>query len=186
MRRARILGSAFVVMCFVSSCRRAGDPGASGTSVGAAPTNRVSHSAASELAPEGVVEGAAVETDAQKAVAVVRDYYRAIASHDYDRAYASWGSSGPPGQTRAKFIQGFADTASVNATTGTPSRIEGAAGSRYIEVPIAITSTAKSGTVQRFVGSYTLRRSVVDGASPQDRVWHLDHASIHQTHESGT
>jgi len=132
------------------------------------------------------VEGAAVETDAQKAVAVVRDYYRAIASHDYDRAYASWGSSGPPGQTRAKFIQGFADTASVNATTGTPSRIEGAAGSRYIEVPIAITSTAKSGTVQRFVGSYTLRRSVVDGASPQDRVWHLDHASIHQTHESGT
>jgi hypothetical protein len=42
----------------------------------------------------------------------------------------------------------------------------------------AITTT---GAKQRFEGSYTLRRSVVDGATPEQRAWRIYRASLHQT-----
>ena len=131
----------------------------------------------------GLVSGADSEpivNEAQKAAAVVDAYYRAIASHDYEGAFAYWGSSGPPGQSLEAFAGGFEDTAAVKVETGTPSRVEPAAGSRYIEVPVTVSATTKSGDTQRFEGTYTLRRSVVDGAPPQDRVWHLYRASIRQ------
>ncbi len=116
--------------------------------------------------------------DAQAAVAVVHDYYDAIASHDFERAYGYWGSSGPPGQTPERFAAGFNGTASVRVTTGTPSRVEPAAGSRYVDVPVTILSTTKTGEMQRFEGTYTLRRTVVDGAPASERNWHLYRASI--------
>ena len=47
---------------------------------------------------------------------IVRDDYKAIAAHDFERAYHSWGD-GPPGQTLAAFTAGFADTAAVEAAT---------------------------------------------------------------------
>jgi len=61
-----------------------------------------------------------------------------------------WGSTGPPGQTIETFADGFADTASVEATTGTTSRVEPAAGSRYVDAPVTIMSTLKDGRTQRF------------------------------------
>ena len=111
---------------------------------------------------------------------IVDAYYRAIDARDFERAYRFWGPSGPPGQTLQQFRDGFAGTASVHLETGTPSRIEPAAGSRYIDVPVTITAETTSGAHQRFEGSYTLRRSVVDGASPADREWHLYRASLHE------
>lgn len=116
--------------------------------------------------------------DGNDAVAVVKAYYDAINAHDYRRAFALWGRSGPP-QTFDEFEKGFADTASVSVTTGEPSRVEGAAGSRYIDVPVTITATKKSGERQTFTGTYTLRRTVVDGAPPSERRWHLNGANIH-------
>ena len=116
--------------------------------------------------------------DAQDAVEVIHEYYRAIAERDFDRAYRAWGSAGPPEQTRESFEAGFADTKSAEVRTGEPSRVEPAAGSRYVQVPVTIVSTTTSGAVQRFEGTYTLRRSVVDGAPPSDRTWHLHRASI--------
>lgn len=116
--------------------------------------------------------------DAQAAVAVIRDYYDAIASRDFARAYGAWGSSGPRGQSLHAFAAGFDDTKSVRATTGEPSQIGAAAGSRYIDLPVTIVATTAGGDTRRFEGTYTLRRAVVDGASPADRRWHIDHASI--------
>jgi hypothetical protein len=116
--------------------------------------------------------------DAQAAVTIVHDYYRAISAHDFERAYHYWDGDGPPGQTLAAFTAGFADTASVEATTEKPSRIEPAMGSRYIEVPTAIAATTKDGHTRQFVGTYTLRRTVVDGAPASARTWHLYRASM--------
>jgi hypothetical protein len=116
--------------------------------------------------------------DASGAVAVLHRYYDAISAHDFQRAYSCWGSSGPPGQTPEQFASGFAATATVKVDTGEPSRIGAAAGSRYVEVPVTITATTKSGVKQRFGGTYTLRRTVVDGAPASDRAWHLYRGAI--------
>lgn len=123
---------------------------------------------------------AAGDDTPEGAVQVVQDYYRAIDARDYERAYRYWGDSGPPGQTFRTFVAGFANTESVTVRTGMPSRLEGAAGSRYVDVPVTILARTKSGQSERFEGTYTVRRSVVDGATPAQRRWHLDRAAIHR------
>jgi hypothetical protein len=61
---------------------------------------------------------------------------------------------------------------------GEPGRIEGAAGSRFVEIPVLIEAEAASAGVQRFAGSYTLRRAVVEGASEAQMLWHIFAADI--------
>jgi hypothetical protein len=118
------------------------------------------------------------EDSAAAAVEALRSYYDAISARDYERAYRQWGPSGPPNQTLEEFARGFAETESVVLTTGTPSRVEGAAGSRYVEIPVTVTSRTKAGENQRFEGSYTMRRVVVDGAPAAERRWHIHRAAV--------
>jgi hypothetical protein len=122
---------------------------------------------------------AAVESDVEAAVDVVRNYYGAINAKRYSVAYAMWGDSGrASGQTEASFGEGFAKTASVTVQPGQPGRIEGAAGSRYIDVPVVVSAVLDDGTRQRFTGAYQLRRVVVDGATAEQRKWHLYSAAL--------
>jgi hypothetical protein len=110
---------------------------------------------------------------------VVRNYYAAIAARDYRRAYAMWGDDGKSsGQTLEQFAAGFARTQTVAVDVGPPGRVEGAAGSRYVDVPVVVRATTQDGENQRFEGTYTLRRVVVDGASPAQRRWHLSSADL--------
>jgi hypothetical protein len=125
----------------------------------------------------GYSEQPAASTD-ETPVQVVEQYYAAIGTHDFARAYAMWGGEGPPGQTLETFAAGFGDTESVQVTAGAPSRVEAAAGSRYIQVPVVVNAKLRSGVQQHFIGSYTLRRSVVDGATAAQRRWHLYRASL--------
>lgn len=123
-------------------------------------------------------ENAGEHEQQAEAVAVLREYYEAIDARDYKRAYSAWGSHGPPGQSLEEFKRGFADTNSVRIETGAASRVEGAAGSRYVEVPVTIIATTTSGDERRYEGTYTLRRVVVDGAPEADREWHIDRAEL--------
>jgi hypothetical protein len=110
---------------------------------------------------------------------VVRRYYAAIAARDFRAAYALWGDSGRASrQSFDDFAAGFRETASVEAEVGAPGRVDPAAGSRYVEVPVVVTARTTAGEAQRFEGSYVLRRSVVDGATPEQRRWHIHSASI--------
>ncbi len=112
------------------------------------------------------------------ALGVVRDYYDAIAKKDYERAYHYWERNGlASGQTFAQFKAGFAETRAVSVVPGTPGRIEPAAGSRYVMIPVTINATKKNGTPQHFVGSYVLHRAVVDGAGEMKN-WHIYAADI--------
>ncbi len=116
---------------------------------------------------------------AEAAAGVIRSYYEAIDHKDYERAYSAWGGEGASShQTFESFVRGFAETETVKAEVGSPGRIEGAAGSRYVTVPVAIEAKTTGGTTQRFAGTYVLRRSVVDGATPEQRAWHIDSARI--------
>jgi hypothetical protein len=121
------------------------------------------------------------EPTAADAAGVLRSYYAAIDAGDFDRAYALWADHGrSSGQSEAQFEAGFDDTSDVSVQTGTPGRIEGAAGSRYIIVPASIRAVRDDGSVHRYEGTYTLRRAVVDGASAEQRAWRIDSADLRE------
>src|SRR3546814_3363627 len=71
------------------------------------------------------------------------------------------------------FADGFADTAQVVATLGEPGRVDPGAGQRYIQIPVGITATTSDGSVRRYAGTYTLHRTVVDGATAEQRAWRI-------------
>lgn len=111
---------------------------------------------------------------------VIRDYYSAIASRDYARAYGLWRNGGrASGKSLAAFERGFLDTADTRVDVGEPSRPEGAAGSIYVTVPVTVQATTRDGTEQRFKGRYVLRRAnAAAGASRADQAWGIDSASL--------
>lgn len=110
---------------------------------------------------------------------VVRRYYAAIQARNYGAAYAMWSEAGrASGQTPAEFRAGFAETERIRLTIGDSVRVEGAAGSQYATVPVAIDAALRNDDRQHFEGSYTLRRSMVDGATPDQRRWHIYAADL--------
>jgi hypothetical protein len=112
---------------------------------------------------------------------VIRRYYEAIRRRQYDTAYALWGQSGQAsGKTRGQFVNGFDETAQTHATIGDSVRVEGAAGSQYATVPVTVDAVLRNGTHQHFVGTYTVRRAMVDGATPEQRRWHIYSAHLQQ------
>jgi hypothetical protein len=128
-------------------------------------------------APDGT---APAEPGADEAAAVISDYYQSIDALDYAHAWSLWSDGGrASGQTVQQFANGFASTAHVTVDIGAAGAMEGAAGSRYVQVPVTIQATARDGSVQRYAGSYTLRRAVVDGATPEQRAWHIASATLH-------
>jgi hypothetical protein len=119
------------------------------------------------------------EPTPQDAVAVVRDYYASIDAHDYAHAYVLWSDGGRSSvKTVQQFADGFADTAGVSVQVDPPGRIDAAAGSRYIKVPVTITATRRDGSAKRYLGTYTLRRAVVDGATAEQRAWRIASADL--------
>ena len=116
------------------------------------------------------------------AAGIIRAYYRAIGERRYDDAYRLWASEGAAsGKSLAAFRDGFGNTAAVDVEPGTPGPIGAAAGSRYVEIPVRITAVSRDSVRQAFTGTYTLRRSVVDGATPEQRAWRIYSAKIHLT-----
>ncbi|MDQ7915693.1 hypothetical protein RCF34_21510 [Pseudomonas sp. 102515] len=118
-------------------------------------------------------------SSAEAAAAVVQRYYRALDARDYGTAWQLWGSDGQPGNRYETFRQGYARTRSVQVTLGQPGPVEGAAGSSYVSIQVTVKARLADGTRQTFSGTYQLRRvNDVDGASAEQRRWHLDSAKL--------
>jgi hypothetical protein len=112
---------------------------------------------------------------------VIRAYYDAINARRYPDAYVLWSGRGEQsGQTVESFTAGFAQTDSVRAEIGAPSDMEGAAGSRYITVPVRLQAHLGRRT-ESYEGTYTLRRAVVDGATAEQRQWRIAGAAIRRS-----
>lgn len=92
--------------------------------------------------------------DRSDAASLVRSLYNAINRKEYARAYSYFAE--PPADDVEAYAQGFADTESVELLTGTPST-EGAAGSAYFSLPVAIRARKTDGSEAFFAGCYTLR-----------------------------
>lgn len=93
--------------------------------------------------------------DRSDAAALVRSLYNAIDRHEYGRAWSYFGETKPAKDYNA-FAKGFSNTKRVDVQTGAISS-EGAAGSTYFQVPVAIKATGNDGKETIFAGCYTAR-----------------------------
>ena len=180
MRRTDALFLALALCACMAACARTEQaaptplPAQQETAVAAPP----SPVPAAEAAPAIAVEPSDAATPAA-ARQVVVDYYTAIDAGDYAKAYALWSDKGAAsGQTFEHFSGGYANTKSVHATVGEPTDEEGAAGSRYIQVPVELSALQRDGSERRYRGRFTLRTVVADGASQEQRRWHLASAEM--------
>lgn len=185
MRRTRGQFPALIAALIIALGCVGGDSGMSDSSQSRPKIEKVEFTVLDSDSTRGARESDAVEDrsgaadDTLSPAAVVRDYYRSISDRNYARAYALWSDSGrASGQSLDEFQRGFARTASVTATIGAPGRIEGAAGSRYVEIPVSVEAHQRDGGIERYRGTYTLRRAVVPGASDAQRSWHLYSAKL--------
>lgn len=134
--------------------------------------------AGSDVAPDKAV-AASDEATPAAAEAVVRAYYAAIDARDFASAYAQWSDGGKAsGQSFERFRDGYANTESVRVEVGTATDEEGAAGSRYIRVPMELHARQRDGGTRHYRGSFILRAVVADGANAEQRRWHLYSADI--------
>ncbi|MBX3595880.1 MliC family protein [Sphingomonas sp.] len=119
------------------------------------------------------------ETSAQGAATVVERYYALIEAGRYRQAYDLW-EPGRAGMTAAQFARSFDRYAEYHAQVGAPGRIEGAAGSRYVQVPVQPYGRLKEGNRPfNMRGSMTLRRvAEVPGSTAAQRRWHITDTSI--------
>jgi len=117
----------------------------------------------------------AAEASVAAAMQVVRNYYAAVSRRDYRSAYAIWHGT----RSYMHFRAGYAATRRARVTFLAPGDAGGAAGSVFVKLPVRVDAILRSGAVQHFVGSYTLRRvNDVDGSTAAQRRWHIESASL--------
>lgn len=95
--------------------------------------------------------------DRSDAAALVRSFYNAINRQEYARAWDYFGES-KPAKDFNSFSTGFEQTSEVEVQTG-EAGTEGAAGSTYFNLPVAIRASNKDGSEALFAGCYTVRLS---------------------------
>lgn len=104
----------------------------------------------------------------QSAVELLQSHYKKINEGRFEDAYRDWDGNGKAsGKSLVAFINSYVQTPKVEMKTGSPSAIEGAAGSRYITVPVHVTAIKPGGFRTEFAGQYVLRYSVIEGAKPR-------------------
>lgn len=130
--------------------------------------------------PSSTAQSSVSSSPQQEAAQVIRDYYSALNRQDYAAAYSTWEGNGASSQQSfEQFRQGFANTTSTSVEVGQPGRLDSAAGSSYIEIPVTVTAVTHNGTHQQFQGSYVLRRvNGIPGSTSEQRRWHFQSANL--------
>ena len=107
---------------------------------------------------------------------LVKSLYNAIERKEFARAYAYFGDK-PPAGDYASFVQGYKNTVDVEVKTGVVTQ-EGAAGSLYAPVPVAVRSVDKDGKERVFAGCYVTR--IVNAAiqEPPFTPLHIESAEL--------
>lgn len=135
-----------------------------------------------ETRPSGIPTNIPAYGSRVDVVRTMLSYYNGINRRAYQRAYSFWEQPGtspsttPPDFT--SFVQGYANTAYVAVTLGSPTTDAGA-GNVYGTVPIVIQATQTDGSVQVFVGCYVLHHTnpAID-PRPDAALWKLRDARI--------
>ncbi|TIV11714.1 MAG: DUF1176 domain-containing protein, partial [Mesorhizobium sp.] len=114
--------------------------------------------------------------DRSDAEAVIRSFYSAVNRQEFARAWDYFGDTKPAKDFDA-FVKGYDGTNAVEVKTGAVSE-DGAAGSIYYSVPVAIRATAKDGSENVFAGCYTLRQVNASIQEPPFRPIFIDKGAL--------
>ncbi|MFN3727887.1 MAG: hypothetical protein ACK4SZ_16470 [Allosphingosinicella sp.] len=127
-----------------------------------------------------LAEGPIDPKSAQGAGQVLQSYFALIEAGRHDEAWRLWSDGGrASGMSAAEFAASFAPYAEYHADIGAPGRIEGAAGSAFVEVPVQIYGRLRSGAPFSRRGTMTLRRvNDVPGATPEQLQWRIFRSDI--------
>ncbi|CAN7355260.1 MliC family protein [Phenylobacterium sp. LjRoot219] len=122
-----------------------------------------------------LVEAPIAPSSAEGAAQVVQSYYALLESGREAQAWKLWSDGSPDRAASAEaFARQFDRFADYHAQIGAPGRVEGAAGSLYVEVPVVIYGRLKSGAEVHESGKATLRRvNDVPGSSEAQRSWRI-------------
>ena len=101
--------------------------------------------------------------------------YNAINRREFSRAYAYFGS--PPAETLDAYASGFNQTKLVQIATGSTFE-EGAAGSAFATIPLAIRSVMDDGGESVFAGCVMARRANPLITNENFRGWHIERTAI--------
>jgi hypothetical protein len=116
----------------------------------------------------------------EAAARVLRDYFALVGAGQYQEAFRLW--SADPAATDLSggaFAASFDRYASYRGVVGEPGRVEGAAGSLYVQIPVTVTGTLKSGEDFRQSGTFILRRANdVPGATAEQLQWRIYRADL--------
>jgi Protein of unknown function (DUF1176) len=113
--------------------------------------------------------------DRSDAAALVRSLYNAVNRKEYARAWDYFSSA--PAKDFDAYQKGYADTASVTVYTGSVSA-EGAAGSVFYQVPVAIRAIDQAGKGKVFAGCYTIRAVNAQIQDPPFRALRIESAKL--------
>jgi hypothetical protein len=125
---------------------------------------------------------AAAQTDApyiddrSDPAALIRSLYSAINRHEYARAWDYFGETKPAADFQS-FAGGYEGTVSVDVETGGVLE-EGAAGSIYYTLPVAIRAEQEDGSHKVFAGCYTLRQLSAQTQEPPFRPLHIEKGAL--------
>ncbi|HTV70987.1 MAG TPA: DUF1176 domain-containing protein [Rhizobiaceae bacterium] len=114
--------------------------------------------------------------DRSNAETLVRSLYNAIGRKEYARAWDYFGEQ-KPSKSFEDFREGYADTDRVEVVTGGISE-EGAAGSIFYNIPVAIRASTADGDSSIFAGCYTARLTSPQLQEPPFRGLHLEKGSL--------
>jgi len=107
------------------------------------------------VATDAMAQQAPYLDDRSNAANLVKSLYNAVSRKEYSRAWDYFGET-KPSKTFDAFVEGYATTDRVAVATGAVSE-EGAAGSVYYQVPVAIQAFDTNGKDAVFAGCYTAR-----------------------------
>lgn len=114
--------------------------------------------------------------DRSSAATIVNSLYNAVNRKEYARAWEYFGEEKPAADVEA-FAKGYENTSQVEVTTGNTAT-EGAAGSIFYHVPVAIRSVGTDGSEQVFAGCYTARLANPAIQEPPFRPLHIEKGSL--------
>jgi len=120
--------------------------------------------------------------DRSTAASLVKSFYNAVNRHEYARAYTYFDQGAAP-QPFAQFTDGYAATYSVTVMTG-PAMSDGAAGSTYFTLPVAIDAAQNDGSRKQFAGCYVTRLVEPGIQDPPVTPMVIYKATLHAAHGS--
>ncbi len=114
--------------------------------------------------------------DRSDAAAIVKSFYNAVSRREYARAWDYFGDQ-KPSATFAAFVKGYENTDLVQIVTGEPG-VEGAAGSTFFSLPVALLATNADSSQQVFAGCYTARLGNPQAQEPPFRGLTIERAEL--------